>query len=83
VRLDVAGREAAAVQRENLVVDPSKRRCRFLTIRGSTGTGIVAFGIAGLGCSALLPLTIALGEKELTAMAAAVAGGVIAFYQFG
>jgi hypothetical protein len=31
----------------------------------------------------LLPLTIALGEKELTAMAAAVAGGVIAFYQFG
>jgi fucose permease len=50
---------------------------------GSTGAGIVAFGVAGLGCSALLPLTIGFGEKELAAFAAAVAGGVIAFYQLG
>jgi hypothetical protein len=50
---------------------------------GSTGAGIVAFGIAGLGCSALLPLTIGFGEEELAAMAAAVAGGVIACYQLG
>jgi MFS family permease len=45
--------------------------------------GIVAFGLAGLGCSALLPLTISLGQEELAAFSAAVAGGVIAFYQLG
>jgi predicted MFS family arabinose efflux permease len=50
---------------------------------GSTAGGILAFGVAGLGCSALLPLTIGFGEKELAAMAAAVTGGVIAFYQLG
>jgi predicted MFS family arabinose efflux permease len=50
---------------------------------GSTAGGILAFGIAGLGCSALLPLTIGFGEKELATLAAAVAGGVIAFYQVG
>ena len=45
--------------------------------------GILAFGLAGLGCSALLPLTISFGEEELTTLAAAAAGGVIAFYQLG
>jgi predicted MFS family arabinose efflux permease len=45
--------------------------------------GVLAFGLAGLGCSALLPLTISFGQGELTAMSAAVAGGVIAFYQLG
>jgi hypothetical protein len=39
------------------------------------------FGLAGLGCSALLPLTI--GQHGLVTMSAAVAGGVIAFYQVG
>lgn len=42
-----------------------------------------AFGLAGLGCSALLPLTISFGQAELAGIAAAVAGGVIAFYQLG
>jgi MFS family permease len=50
---------------------------------GATASGVVAFGVAGLGCSALLPLTIGFGQKELTAIAAAVAGGIIAFYQLG
>jgi predicted MFS family arabinose efflux permease len=50
---------------------------------GATAAGIIAFGVAGLGCSALLPLTIGFGEEELAAMAAAMAGGVIAFYQVG
>src|SRR5215469_5738259 len=50
---------------------------------GSAVAGIVVFGLAGLGCSALLPLTISFGEEELTAMSAAVAGGIIAFYQLG
>ena len=45
--------------------------------------GIVAFGLAGLGCSALLPLTISFGQSELTAFSAAAAGGIIAFYQLG
>ncbi len=45
--------------------------------------GILAFGLAGLGCSALLPLTIGFGQEELTAISAAAAGGVIAFYQLG
>jgi MFS family permease len=45
--------------------------------------GIAAFGLAGLGCSALLPLTISLGQDALTTMSAAMAGGVIAFYQVG
>jgi len=49
---------------------------------GSAVTGIVVFGLAGLGCSALLPLTISFGEEELTVMAG-VAGGIIAFYQLG
>jgi MFS family permease len=47
------------------------------------GLGILAFGLAGLGCSALLPLTISFGQGEFTAVSAAVAGGVIAFYQLG
>ena len=44
---------------------------------------LLAFGLAGLGCSALLPLTISFGQEELTTFSAAVAGGVIAFYQLG
>jgi len=45
--------------------------------------GLPAFALAGLGCSALLPLTISFGQKQLTTMAASVAGGLIAFYQMG
>ena len=45
--------------------------------------GVLAFGLAGLGCSALLPLTISFGQAELRSIGAAVAGGVIASYQLG
>ena len=75
---------------------PEHRTCRVLPCvvgaallitaflpKGNPYLGIVAFALAGLGCSALLPLTISFGEKELTAIAAAVAGGLIAFYQIG
>jgi fucose permease len=51
--------------------------------RGDAGAGIAIFALAGLGCSALLPLTISFGEKDLAVMSTAVAGGIIAFYQFG
>jgi predicted MFS family arabinose efflux permease len=44
---------------------------------------IISFGLAGLGCSALLPLVISFGQGELTSMTAAVAGGIIGFYQMG
>jgi MFS family permease len=50
---------------------------------GALWRGVAAFGLAGLGCSAFLPLTISLGQDTLTTMSAAVAGGVIAFYQVG
>jgi fucose permease len=45
--------------------------------------GLLAFALAGLGCSALLPLTISFAQKELTTIAASAAGGLIAFYQVG
>jgi len=44
---------------------------------------IFAFGLAGLGCSALLPLVISFGQGELVTMRAAVAGALIGFYQMG
>jgi MFS family permease len=45
--------------------------------------GIFAFGLAGLACSALLPLVISFGQGELVSMRASVAGGLIGFYQMG
>lgn len=50
---------------------------------GTPWLGVLAVGMAGLGCSALLPLTISFGQKELTTMAMSVTGGLIAFYQLG
>ena len=75
---------------------PEYRTCRILPVvvaASFVGTallpkatpilGLPAFALAGLGCSALLPLTISFGQKELTAIAASVASGLIAFYQIG
>jgi predicted MFS family arabinose efflux permease len=50
---------------------------------GSSAAGVVAFGVAGLGCSALLPLTISFAQEELVTIAARTAGLVIAAYQVG
>jgi predicted MFS family arabinose efflux permease len=50
---------------------------------GSTVAGIVAFGLAGLACSALLPLTISFAQKDLVTISAATSGWVIAAYQLG
>jgi hypothetical protein len=50
---------------------------------GDEALGVVAFGLAGLGCSALLPLTISFGQEEMTAFTAGITRGVIAFYQLG
>ena len=43
---------------------------------------LTVFVAAGLGCSALLPLNISFTQKDVTAISAALAGGVIA-YQLG
>ncbi|MDX9834366.1 MAG: MFS transporter [Desulfobulbus sp.] len=45
--------------------------------------GLLVFALTGLGCSALLPLAISFGQKELVAISASVAGGLIGFYQLG
>jgi fucose permease len=50
---------------------------------GDIGMAILAFGLAGLGCSALLPLTISFGERHLVALGAATAGIIFASYQVG
>ena len=50
---------------------------------GNSLAGIAAFGLAGLACSAMLPLTISFGEDELTTITASVAAGLIAAYQVG
>jgi MFS family permease len=49
---------------------------------GTPAAGILAFALAGFGCSALLPLTISFAQEQLVAMGA-VAGAVIACYQLG
>ena len=51
--------------------------------KGSTALGVVAFGVAGLGCSALPPLTISFSQEQLVALSSMVAGAIIAFYQLG
>lgn len=50
---------------------------------GHAGLGLLGFALAGLGCSALLPLAISFGQSQLAAVSASVAGGLIAFYQLG
>jgi len=49
---------------------------------GQTG-GIVAFGLAGLGCSAFFPLCISLSGQAFPRFAAVMSGEIVAFYQVG
>ena len=49
----------------------------------SVAAGVLVFGLAGLGCSALLPLTISFSQRGMAAVAASAAGLIIAFYQVG
>jgi fucose permease len=53
-----------------------------LRARGETG-GILAFGLAGLGCSAFFPLCLSLSGQEFPRFAAAMSGELVAFYQAG
>jgi MFS family permease len=45
--------------------------------------GLAVFALAGLSCSAMLPLIISFGQKQMSTIAASVAGLLIAFYQLG
>ena len=51
--------------------------------RNAPLASVGAFALAGLGCSALLPLTISFGQEKFAYSEALVAGGVIACYQVG
>jgi fucose permease len=51
-------------------------------VEGETG-GILAFAMAGLACSAFLPLSISFGGDEFPSLSAVMAGELIAFYQLG
>jgi len=46
-------------------------------------SGIVAFGLAGLGCSAFFPLCISLSGQAFPRFAAVMSGEIVAFYQAG
>jgi len=50
---------------------------------GSAAAGVLVFGLAGLACSALLPLTISFAQADLVSLSAATSGFVIAAYQVG
>ena len=50
---------------------------------GDSGGALVLFALSGLGCSAMLPLIISFGQKQLVHLGEAVAGLLIAAYQLG
>lgn len=50
---------------------------------GNGDAGLALFALAGLGCSALLPLIISFGQKQLVQLGSSAAGVLIAFYQLG
>lgn len=50
---------------------------------GNPLLSLCTIGLAGLGCSALLPLTISFGSSQLPSISRSVAGIVIAFYLMG
>lgn len=50
---------------------------------GEERWAIAAFGLAGLGCAVLLPLTISFGGKQLKGYAASVPGIIISTYLLG
>ncbi|HEY6408117.1 MAG TPA: MFS transporter, partial [Ktedonobacteraceae bacterium] len=45
--------------------------------------GVLAFGLAGLACSAFFPLSISFGGEEFPRLTTVVSGELIAFYQVG
>jgi predicted MFS family arabinose efflux permease len=55
-----------------------------LISHADSGTsGIIAFGLVGLGCSAFFPLCISLTGHAFPRFAAVMSGEIVAFYQVG
>jgi fucose permease len=50
---------------------------------GGVAGGVLAFGLSGLGCSVLLPLTISFGQATLMALGTTTAAVLFASYQVG
>lgn len=50
---------------------------------GAAAADVLAFGFAGVACSAFFPLSISLAEQEFPQAAAAVSGGLVAAYMLG
>ena len=87
---DAAAGNDVAVQTATLAVYPREAAVLALAFvaiacvpKDQPVLAIFAFGLAGLGCSALLPLVISFGQGELVTMRAATAGALIGFYQMG
>jgi len=51
-------------------------------VRGDTGN-VIAFGVAGLACSAFLPLSISFATQEFPQMVEVVSGGMMAAFMLG
>jgi predicted MFS family arabinose efflux permease len=56
---------------------------QFAALADGAVTGVAAFGLAGLACSAFLPFSISFAGSEFPRQAATMSGALIAFYQVG
>ncbi|MBJ7449750.1 MAG: MFS transporter [Parachlamydiales bacterium] len=54
-----------------------------LLLTTNQSMALIAFALAGLGCSAFLPLTINLAQKSFMPIAQAVSGEMVAIYMLG
>lgn len=55
----------------------------WISVVTGEGTGVLAFGLAGLACSAFLPMTIGFAERAHREMAEIVSGAIVAAYMLG
>jgi FHS family glucose/mannose:H+ symporter-like MFS transporter len=56
---------------------------QIIAAASSATTGIIAFAVAGLACSAFLPFSISFAGTEFPRQAATMSGSLIAIYQVG
>jgi FHS family glucose/mannose:H+ symporter-like MFS transporter len=56
---------------------------QYVTRVDGAAAGVVCFAVAGLACSAFLPLSISFGGTEFPRRAGTMSGELIAFYQAG
>ena len=56
---------------------------QIIAAAGTATTGIIAFAVAGLACSAFLPFSISFAGTEFPRQAATMSGSLIAIYQVG